>query len=209
MAEHRHGLHPLATPSPTGTRLVQLESCTDVRDAITREKQAQGVEEKKKFARSRDRILSWRDLGGHSSQSIVRFAQGDTGRSPSVRITPPPPTPPSRRRLPPTPPLGCRCLVIEQCAARPHRIQVRQLARRLRKPTVSVISAPTETRCSYRQGEPRRFAAPARDREGRHQPPRARSEERTGVGDDVLFPRPARRRLTAPCPVLPLPSDTR
>ncbi len=65
--EHRQGLHPDSYAfTHQCTRLVHVESCTDVRDAIRREKQLKGWKRRRKIELIEGSNPEWRDLSEHS-----------------------------------------------------------------------------------------------------------------------------------------------
>jgi len=67
ISEHRQGLHPDSYAfTHQCTRLVHVESCTDVRDAITREKQLKGWKRRRKIELIEGSNPEWRDLSEHS-----------------------------------------------------------------------------------------------------------------------------------------------
>jgi putative endonuclease len=65
--EHRHGLHPDSYAfTHQCTRLVHVESCSDVRDAIRREKQLKRWKRRRKIELIEGSNPEWRDLSEHS-----------------------------------------------------------------------------------------------------------------------------------------------
>jgi len=64
--EHRQGLHPDSYAfTHQCTRLVHVETCTDVRDAIGREKQLKGWKRRRKIELIEGSNPEWRDLSEH------------------------------------------------------------------------------------------------------------------------------------------------
>ena len=62
VAEHRQGLIPGFTSRYKITRLIHAESCSDVREAITREKEIKGWRREKKLALINEANPDWLDL---------------------------------------------------------------------------------------------------------------------------------------------------